>query len=78
VTVFTKNRDRLLAGEIAEGFFQAVLTEAREAGLLSDEHFRVDATLIEADPARGAEPPEPSQRDRRPDHDPRGLRDQPA
>jgi transposase len=48
VTVFTKNRDRLLSGEIAEGFFQAVLAEAREAGLLSDEHFTVDGTLIEA------------------------------
>ncbi len=48
VTVFTKNRDRLLAGEIAERFFQEVLGEAREAGLLSDEHFTVDGTLIEA------------------------------
>ena len=48
VTVFTKNRDRLLAGEIAERFFQEVLREAREAGLLSDEHFTVDGTLIEA------------------------------
>lgn len=48
VTVFTKNRDRLLAGAIAEGFFQAVLEEARGAGLLSDEHFTVDGTLIEA------------------------------
>jgi transposase len=48
VTVFTKNRERLLAGEIAESFFQAVLEEAREEGLLSDEHFTVDGTLIEA------------------------------
>lgn len=48
VTVFTKNRNRLLEGEIAEGFFQAVLSQAREAGLLSDEHFTVDGTLIEA------------------------------
>ena len=48
VTVFTKNRDRLLEGEIAEGFFQAVLEQAREVGLLSDEHFTVDGTLIEA------------------------------
>lgn len=48
VTVFTKNRNRLLEGEIAEGFFQAVLGQAREAGLLSDEHFTVDGTLIEA------------------------------
>ena len=48
VTVFTKNRNRLLAGEVAEHFFQAVLEQAREAGLLSDEHFTVDGTLIEA------------------------------
>ncbi len=48
VTVFTKNRDRLLAGEIAESFLQAVLEQARATGLLSDEHFTVDGTLIEA------------------------------
>jgi transposase len=47
-TVFTKNRERLLAGEVAEGFFAAVLGQAREGGLLSDEHFTVDGTLIEA------------------------------
>src|SRR5450759_252746 len=48
VTVFTKNRERFLRGEIAERFFQAVLGQARAAGLLSDEHFTVDGTLIEA------------------------------
>jgi transposase len=47
-TVFTKNRDRLLEGDIAERFFQLVLTQARVADLLSDEHFSVDGTLIEA------------------------------
>ena len=48
-TVFTKNRDRLLEGEIAAKFFAAVLERgARQAGLLSDEHFTVDGTLIEA------------------------------
>src|SRR5579863_8912106 len=47
-TVVTKHRDRLLEGEIAEKFFQLVLTQARMADLLSDEHFRVDGTLIEA------------------------------
>jgi len=47
-TVFTKNRDRLLEGDIAEKFFQSVLTQARVADLLSDEHFSVDGTLIEA------------------------------
>ncbi len=47
-TVFSKNRDRLLEGDIAERFFQGVLKQAGEADLLSDEHFSVDGTLIEA------------------------------
>ena len=47
-TVFTKNRDRLLEGEIAQQFFALVLEQARSADLLSDEHFSVDGTLIEA------------------------------
>ncbi len=47
-TVFTKNRDRVLGGEVAEVFFQEVLAEARRRRLLSDEHFTVDGTLIEA------------------------------
>jgi transposase len=46
VTVFTKNRERLMAGEISQKFLQAVLQQA--GGLLSDEHFTVDGTLIEA------------------------------
>ena len=45
-TVFTKNRDRLLNQEIARSFFRRVLDRA--AGLMSDEHFTVDGTLIEA------------------------------
>lgn len=48
VTVFTKNRDRLLEGEIATAFFEQVLAQARAQRLLSDEHFTVDGTLIEA------------------------------
>ncbi len=48
VTVFTKNRDRVLGGEVAKVFFQEVLAEARRRSLLSDEHFTVDGTLIEA------------------------------
>src|SRR6476659_4723387 len=47
-TVFTKNRDRLLEGDVAEKFFQLVLTPARVADLLSEEHFSVDGTRIEA------------------------------
>jgi len=47
-TVFTKNRDRLLAGEIAQRFLEAVLQQAAAQQLLSDEHFTVDGTLIQA------------------------------
>jgi transposase len=47
-TVFTKNRDRLLAGNIAEAFFNAVLATADAHQLLSHEHFTVDGTLLEA------------------------------
>jgi len=47
-TVFSKNRERLLDGEVAEKFFQQVVQQAREQGLLSDEHFTVDGTLIAA------------------------------
>jgi transposase len=47
-TVFTKNRDRLLAGEVADGFFEGVVRQAGEQNLLSDEHFTVDGTMIEA------------------------------
>jgi transposase len=45
-TVFTKNRDRLLNQDIARSFFRRVV--ARAEGLMSDEHFTVDGTLIEA------------------------------
>jgi transposase len=47
-TTFTKNRDRLLEGDIAEGFFAGVVAEARRRGWLSEEHFTVDGTLLEA------------------------------
>jgi transposase len=47
-TVFSKNRDRLLRGDIAEAVFDEVLAEAKQRDLLSDEHFTVDGTLIEA------------------------------
>jgi len=47
-TVFSKNRDRLLEGDVAEAFFDEVLAEARGLDLLSDEHFTVDGTLLEA------------------------------
>ena len=47
-TVFTKNRERLLEGDIAQAFFDRVLVLARERRFLSDEHFTVDGTLVEA------------------------------
>jgi transposase len=47
-TTFTKNRQRLLDGDIAQAFFGRVLAQARDRQLLSAEHFTVDATLIEA------------------------------
>jgi transposase len=47
-TVFSKNRDRLIEGEIAAGFFAAVRGQLESSGLLSDEHFTVDGTMLEA------------------------------
>ncbi|GAB6053067.1 IS5 family transposase [Magnetospira thiophila] len=64
VTVFTKNRDRLLEGEVATKFLSAVVAQARGRDLLSDEHFSVDGTLIDAwasmksfRPKDGGDPP---------------------
>jgi IS5 family transposase len=48
VTVFTKNRDRLLEGDVAREFLCEVVEQARKKKLTSDEHFTVDGTLIEA------------------------------
>jgi hypothetical protein len=48
VTVFTKNRQGLLGGDIAGAFFAALLKQARSRDLPSDEHFTVDGTLLEA------------------------------
>jgi transposase len=47
-TTFSKNRERLLTGDIAQAFFTAVKAQASAAGLLSTEHFTVDGTLLEA------------------------------
>lgn len=47
-TVFTKNRDRLLDHGTVQQFFRSVLDQARRQGLLSEEHFSVDGTLLEA------------------------------
>jgi len=48
VTVFTKNRDRLLDGDVAREFLCEVVKQAQERKLTSDEHFTVDGTLLEA------------------------------
>ncbi|MGI4811677.1 MAG: IS5 family transposase, partial [Janthinobacterium lividum] len=48
VTVFTKNRDRLLAGDVAVSFLVAVMGDPAVKRLLSTEHFSVDGTLIDA------------------------------
>jgi IS5 family transposase len=48
VTVFTKNRDRLLDGDIARGFLRAVPADPQVKPLLSDDHFSIDGTMIEA------------------------------
>jgi transposase len=48
VTVFTKNRERLLKADIAKKFFEQVLKQAQALDLMSDEHFTVDGTLLEA------------------------------
>src|SRR5512137_61506 len=47
-TVFTKNRERLMEHEVGRRFFDAVVQQARQGGLMSDDHFTVDGTLIEA------------------------------
>jgi len=47
-TTFTKNRDRLIEGDVAREFFDAVLDQASERRLLSSYHFTVDGRLIEA------------------------------
>ena len=48
VTVFTKNRERFIDGEVARRFFDEVLAGARKRELVSEDHFSVDGTLIEA------------------------------
>lgn len=61
VTVFTKNRERLIAGEVSQRLLSAVVEQAGEQGLLSEEHFTVDGTLIQAWASAGSfkEKPDP-------------------
>lgn len=75
-TVFTENRDRLLAGDVAGVFLGAVVAYAKVKGLLSDEHFLVDGTLLEAWASvkdlrpkdEGGEPPGPGRNGERDFH----------
>jgi transposase len=65
-STFSKNRERLLGGDIAVEFLTAVLAEARSRHWLSDERFTVDGTLIEAWASKGSyqpkdDPPAPGQ-----------------
>jgi transposase len=66
-TVFSKNRDRLLEGDIAAAFMDAVLNLPRVKALLSDEHFSVYGTLLQVWASmrsfrRNDEPPAPGRR----------------
>ena len=69
-TTFTKNRDRLLEGEVAQAFFAAVLAQAQKKRWLSSEHFSVDGTLIEAWASHKSFQPK-ERPNRRPEHRPR-------
>ena len=68
-SVFSKNRDRLLAGDVAMAVLQAIRAQAEAAGLLSDEHFTVDGTLLEAWASHKSFKPKDS--NRTPPEDPR-------
>ena len=74
---FSVNRDRLMDGDVAQAFFDQILVEARGRNLLSDDHFTVDGTLLEAWASHKSfrpmdEPPEPPSGDRNPEIDFRG------
>jgi transposase len=63
-TVFTKNRDRLLDHGTVQAFFRSVLEQARRQNLLSEEHFSVDGTLLEAWASQKSfQPKDPGDRD---------------
>jgi len=77
VSTFSKNRERFLSGEISEQFFTKVVAVARDAGLVSDEHFTVDGSLLEAWASHKSFRPksddEPPSGDRNPDVDFKGT-----
>ena len=66
VTVFTKNRERLISGQVSQALLSSVLVQARENKLLSECHFTVDGTLIQAWAAsrsfeEKSDPPQPGE-----------------
>lgn len=73
VTVFTKNRERLLAGDIAAKFLSAVVAQSRVQVLLSDDHFSVDGTLIDAWASMKSFKPEEDDAPEGDDDDDKGL-----
>jgi transposase len=68
-STFSKNRDRLLDHDVAQKFFDAVVRLARQEGLLSDDHFTVDGTLIEAYASLKSFKKKPGQKDEPPKKD---------
>jgi transposase len=80
-STFSKNRERLMTHDVAGAFFDAVLAEAARHGLLSDDHFTVDGTLLESwaslksfRPKDGGDAPPPDGGGRNPDVDFHGQR----
>ena len=69
-SVFSQNRKRLLENDIAGRFFAEIVEQAREKGLMSDEHFTVDGTLIEAWASLKSFRPKGEKRDQDPPDDP--------
>lgn len=71
-TTFTKNRDRLLQGEIADKFFKMVIWQAEKKQLVSPDHFTVDGTLIEAWASLKSITPKKKSKNKRDDDDNKG------
>ncbi len=69
-SVFSKNRERLMEHEVAKEFLCQVVEEAKTAGLISDEHFTVDGTLIEAWASMKSLRPKSEKEERPPPDDP--------